>query len=445
MCCLVFWAKILIRCKLFVSLLARGFLSDQGIRILKLLVSLLCCIPILSYAALDLNDLLVASEQNPSIVAQQQMVQSAGAVKDTAQWQYYPTPNISVQQVKAGKNDPSYQGDERVLTASLQQPLWTGGKLDAGLEKAEHEQKGAWAGLAEVRQDIQLRIVQAYSDWLTASLKGQVSERSIATHEKLYARIARRVTEGASAESDLTLALSRLQQAQADAYSANIQQQAALAQLSQLVGIPLESNSLTLSNPKPIPAAVNTVLDRALAEHPTIQKLHHVANANLADVSVKNAALYPDVFVRVEKQQGSFQFSGMDSDARIFVGVQSKLGAGLSTLSEVESARFKHQSSLSDIEKAKRNATEQVLKEWANASILQRRLQVLNNALVSAERIQQAYDRQFVSGKKSWLDVMNAARELAQTENQLAETKGGLTASSWKLDLYTTVFTSIAP
>ena len=135
----------------------------------------------------------------------------------------------------------------------------------------------------------------------------------------------------------------------------------------------------------------------------------------------------------------------MDSDARIFVGVQSKLGAGLSTLSEVESARFKHQSSLSDIEKAKRNATEQVLKEWANASNLQRRLQVLNNALVSAERIQQAYDRQFVSGKKSWLDVMNAARELAQTENQLAETKGGLTASSWKLDLYTTVFTSIAP
>lgn len=196
MCCLVFWAKILIRCKLFASLLARGFLSDQGIRILKLLVSLLCCIPILSYAALDLNDLLVASEQNPSIVAQQQMVQSAGAVKDTAQWQYYPTPNISVQQVKAGKNDPSYQGDERVLTASLQQPLWTGGKLDAGFEKAEHEQKGAWAGLAEARQDIQLRTVQAYSDWLTASLKGQVSERSIATHEKLYARIARRVAEG---------------------------------------------------------------------------------------------------------------------------------------------------------------------------------------------------------------------------------------------------------
>lgn len=286
--------------------------------------------------------------------------------------------------------------------------------------------------------------MQAYSDWLTAHLKQQVSERNISTHEKLYARIERRVLEGASAESDLTLALSRLQQAQADAYSARIQQEAALAQLSQLVGIPVESLNLSVTPAKPIPSSAQAPLDQALSAQPTIQKLQHLANANLADVAVKNASLYPDVFVRIEKQQGNFQFAGLDSDARIFVGMQTKLGAGLSTLSDIESAKFKHLSSLSDIEKAKRNTTEQILKEWANAHNLERRLQVLESALVSAERIQQAYDRQFVSGKKSWLDVMNAARELAQTENQLAETKGGLIASSWKLDLYVTQFTPIS-
>lgn len=411
---------------------------------MRILLSLISCLPSLALAALDLNDLLLASEQNPSIVAQQQMVQSAGAIKESAQWQYYPTPNFSVQQVQAGKSDPSYQGDERVIVAGLQQPLWTGGKLDAGFEKAEHEQKSAWAGLGEARQEIQLRTVQAYSDWLTAHLKQQVSERNISTHEKLYARIERRVVEGASAESDLTLALSRLQQAQADAYSARIQQQAALAQLSQLVGIPVESLKLSVTPAKPIPSSAQAPLDQALSAQPTIQKLQHLANANLADVAVKNASLYPDVFVRIEKQQGNFQFAGLDSDARIFVGMQTKLGAGLSTLSDIESAKFKHQSSLSDIEKAKRNTTEQILKEWANAHNLERRLQVLESALVSAERIQQAYDRQFVSGKKSWLDVMNAARELAQTENQLAETKGGLIASSWKLDLYVTQFNPVS-
>jgi adhesin transport system outer membrane protein len=65
---------------------------------------------------------------------------------------------------------------------------------------------------------------------------------------------------------------------------------------------------------------------------------------------------------------------------------------------------------------------------------------VLKHALVSSQSIQQAYDRQFVSGKKSWLDVMNAARELAQTETQLADATGGLLASSWRLGMLTTAF-----
>jgi adhesin transport system outer membrane protein len=394
------------------------------------------------FAALDLNDLLLATEGNPAILAQEKMVVSANAVKDSAQWQYFPTPSVSVQQVHASKNDPTYQGDSRVMVASLQQPLWTGGKLDAGVEKAGHEQGVALAGLAEAKQEIYLKTVQAYSDWLSAYLKKQVSDRNIATHEKLYARIERRVVEGASAESDLTLALSRLQQAQADAYGATIAQQAALAQLSQLTGLPLDTITLRISEPKVISNNVNDTLKQALAVQPTIDKLTFLAKGNLSEVDVQQANLYPDVFVKVEKQQGNFQYAGMDSDARIFVGVQSKLGAGLSGLSNIENAKAKHQSSLADIERAKRNTTEQILKEWANAHNLQRRLQVLDSALISAERIQQAYDRQFVSGKKSWLDVMNAARELAQTENQLAETKGGLVASSWKLDLLTASFTS---
>jgi adhesin transport system outer membrane protein len=409
------------------------------------LVAIAISFPALVCAAYDLNDLIDASEINPSILAQQQMVRSAEAVTDSAKWQYYPTPSFSIQQVKASDSDPSYQGDELVYSFAIQQPLWTGGKLTAGHEKVVFEHKSAMAGLSEARQEIQLRTVQAYSDWLTAFLKTKASERNIVTHEKLYERINRRFKQGASAESDLTLALSRLQQAQADTYSANIQQEVALAQLGQLVGLTLTSESLKITEPKEIPVTAQSALDVALAEHPSIQKLDHLSKARFADIAVENASMYPDVFVRVEKQQGNFQFAGIESDARIFIGVQSKLGAGLSTLSDVQSAKFKHQSSLADIEKAKRNISEQILKEWANAHNLKRRLDVLKNALLSAERIQQAYDRQFVSGKKSWLDVMNAARELSQTENQLAETQGGLTSSSWKLSLYTNNYPFVLP
>ncbi len=42
-------------------------------------------------------------------------------------------------------------------------------------------------------------------------------------------------------------------------------------------------------------------------------------------------------------------------------------------------------------------------------------------SLQAAGEVSTSYDRQFLAGRKSWLDVMNAARELAQTATQLAE------------------------
>lgn len=386
---------------------------------------------------LALSQLLQAVLSNPAIVAKEELTKAAQSQVDTAKWQYFPTPTFSVQQAQVSAKDISYQGDATVSILGLQQPLWTGGKLSAGVEKAEYEQKSSVSALEEAKRETQLSAVQSYGDWLIASMKIKVADRSIVTHQKLYDRIERRVNEGLSAESDLTLALSRLQQVQADRYNAIIQQQASLARLSQLVGRTLTSEDLAVDQPKAIPETAGRAVDLALSTHPTLQKLTLTSQAALSEVEVQKSALYPDIVARVEQQYGNFQIRNTDSDARFFIGVQSKLGAGLSVLSAVDSAKLKYQASLSDIENAKRTLTQQVLTEWTNAKQLDTRLLVLKQALLSGEKIVDGYDRQFISGKKSWLDVMNAARELAQTENQLAEATGGLTMSSWKLSLLT--------
>jgi adhesin transport system outer membrane protein len=48
-----------------------------------------------------------------------------------------------------------------------------------------------------------------------------------------------------------------------------------------------------------------------------------------------------------------------------------------------------------------------------------------------------SYERQFLAGRKSWLDVMNAARELAQTETQLADLVSTQVLVTWRLVLNT--------
>ena len=45
----------------------------------------------------------------------------------------------------------------------------------------------------------------------------------------------------------------------------------------------------------------------------------------------------------------------------------------------------------------------------------------------------ESWERQFLAGKKSWLEVMNTTRELSQAEIDLADTQSLLIQAEWRL------------
>ena len=47
-----------------------------------------------------------------------------------------------------------------------------------------------------------------------------------------------------------------------------------------------------------------------------------------------------------------------------------------------------------------------------------------------------SYTRQYLSGRRSWLDVMNAAREVVQTDLQKADVTAMIIADGRKLQLW---------
>jgi adhesin transport system outer membrane protein len=57
--------------------------------------------------------------------------------------------------------------------------------------------------------------------------------------------------------------------------------------------------------------------------------------------------------------------------------------------------------------------------------------------LVSARTVFESFGRQFNAGRKSWLDLMTAARELATAEVQMAELSGAELLTAWRLQLLT--------
>jgi adhesin transport system outer membrane protein len=366
-------------------------------------------------------------------------VASAAAGVDSARWQFYPTPSVSLENATTRGADPLYQGDNRVATLRLQQPLYTGGRLTAGADKAQASLDQSQAALEESRLQLSLRVVQAYGEWLSAHLKAQASQKSEDTHNRLLRQVQRRIDEGVSAESDRVLAQGRLDAVRADVTAARAQGDTALARLGQLLGRPIAGDALasTVATPRAVNAQAAALLEQALGQSAALQKALSQVRVQEATVLERRADLLPEVYLRAERQYGNFNFANGAPVNRLFVGVSSRLGAGLSGLSNVAAARGQLEAALAEVQVQTRNLNEQVLADHAQFMATERRLSSVQASLRSAQSVSESFDRQFLAGRKTWLDVMNAARELAQTEALIADLLATQVVVSWRLSFYT--------
>lgn len=382
---------------------------------------------------------------HPSLEAQKSQQRSANASVQSATWQYYPTPSTNFENVATSATDSAYQGDRIVWTARLQQPLWTGGRLTAGLKKAKAGVLVSQAALEEVRQQLALRVVQAYGDWLLAHRKTVAFEQGLTTHVRLRDQVKRRIAQGASPDSDLILADSRLQSVAADIALARAQKDTALARLGQLLGRQLDDAALSvaLAPPHPVTATPEQLLNLALASNPALHKAQAQAVVQEAVVAERRADLSPEVYLRLERQDGNHAAANASGQTRLFLGLSSRFGAGLSSLSTIEEARAQRQAALAEVDVQRRAVTEQVLADHILVTSSHERLQALNASMQATVQVSESYDRQFLAGRKSWLDVMNAARELTQTQTQVADILSAQTVASWRLAINTLGLTSV--
>lgn len=414
-------------------------MPNKYMRCINHLICLVFLLPAFGQAETLEGLISSALHGHPAIQAQQAQEQAAKAGADSASWQFFPTPSVTIEKAETSATDRSYQGDGVVSTLRLQQPLWTGGRLTAIQEKADAGVIASQASLEETRQQLALRVLQAYGEWLAAHLKTQANEKSLATHIRLREQVKRRIGQGASADSDLVLAVGRLQAVAADLAVTRSQKDIALARLGQLVGHPVDTSALisTIAAPRKVNSGVQALLNLALASNPTIQKAQAQAKVQEALISERRADLSPEVYLRAERQYGNFSFNNGSPDNRLFLGLSTRFGPGLSSLSNVDGARSQHQAALAEVEVQSRAVGEQILSDHALFTALESRFEELRASLKAAEQVSESYDRQFLAGRKTWQDVMNAARELTQTEVQLADIQSTQVVVTWRLAIYT--------
>lgn len=365
-----------------------------------------------------LADLLT---RHPGVLAALGQLTSAKHETDGAKYQFLPTPSFGVE-----RNAQPHKGltDSRTTFARLQQPLWTGGRLTAQLDRARSVEEQATFTVAEQRLSLALRWLQLWAEAQAAELKLQTFKESEALHIKYVRQVENRAKDGHAPRSDVQLSMSRLAAVQAEIAQIQAQRQQTLNKLQQMYGgpIPLGTIHWPVVQPTPRqPGFANRSHDQwiAMAQdiHPAIQKSMVTVRTIRADAEIAKSRIYPDVYLR-----GEFIDRDVSGAAQqIYVGVASNFGAGLSSMASVASAQARVQAQEQDIEVKRREITDQVSADLQTLESQTLRLTYLVQAHESAAQFMQASERQFDAGRRTWQELMNTAREKTQARVQIAD------------------------
>jgi adhesin transport system outer membrane protein len=270
-----------------------------------------------------------------------------------------------------------------------------------------------------------------------AHLRSKAFEDSLQAQSKLLEQVQRRLVAGAATEADVLLSKSRIESTQADLYGIESQKSSALARLSELLARPVTSAELSaaLSPALPLEGDDATWMGKAQSNSPAIQRLQAQALATEAEVTAARADMFPQLSLRFERQNGSFTYLNYGTVDRVYLSVSSQVGAGLSSFTQQQSAQMRLAAAQTEVETERQNLSEQVRNDLTLYRSLAVRIPSLSTSLRSSRQIQEAWERQFLAGRKSWLEVMNAVREIQQAESQLIEAQTNQMQLSWRLTI----------
>lgn len=341
-----------------------------------------------------------AKTTHPSVIARQRSKDAALAEVAAAGWQRYPMPGI-----EASRDDDG----EHKTVLFLQQPLWTGGRITAGIDAAQARHGAANEAVSAIRRTLLLRLVDAWAEARRRLAQQAILYRNVQQHERLLAMIERRVERAVSPMVDRELARSRLYQAANELSLVSQQLAASLTRLSELVGQPVTAVEQSETD-EPVlvglPEGRGQALELAVAASPVLAGLGFEYEAAEADVKAEWAAYSPRLALRMEWQRDD-----VETDKRAMLVLESQLGAGLSTGSKVTAATARRDALSEERRAALRELETDVAETWQQLTAARLRL---NNSRInreSAATVFESWTRQYTVGQKSWQDVLNAVRE----------------------------------
>lgn len=358
------------------------------------------------------SSILVDAALNyPSVKSRIALYESASNDLAAAKWERFPALSV-----EANAPDSGPSGG----VVRIEQPLWTGGRILGGIDRALAAKKGARSAVDEAQLDIMIRVSGVFYDVMRNRELLEIAKRSENVHRELFNMIDRRVSSEINPGSDRLLAKNRLQQSVNDRVNADRSYFNALNELSTLIGRYPEElvvSPLPMLEAKSLAEAQN----RAISYSPRGQRLKSEIDVVQSEERITRSSTAPTVTVGYQERFGDTDFPGQEKGYG-YVAMRMQTGSGLAIRSQLQAVYHRRLSAIEELRRHEVELMAEIHRSWQDMQSLSLQLDAAMQMASGADEMVDSYLRQFRVARKSWLDVLNIQRERVQAHNSAVDT-----------------------
>jgi outer membrane protein len=405
------------------------------------LIALLAATPA---AAATLEEAMAAAlAGNPSIAQAEAGVAAARARVAQADGAMLPTATLSGS-YGTGRLDPKgYFGLQaadvtpRAAMASVEQPLFAGGRILAGREAAREGRSAAEAQAGFTRSRLQVAVADTWATLAVATREVEMRTRQLDQMREISRQAGLRFKAGDAPSTDLSQARAREAEAEAGLEGANAAREAAAARFTALTGLEPQTDG-TIPPPPDGPADRPTAVAAALGGNPALAASAGAARAASAQARAARADWLPTVGAYAEASAVRDQFFPDYVADQAVVGVRARwtLFDG-SRQGRIAEARAEANAARAAQDQARRDTEAETIAAYEQLGATRRMVEAATRRQAAAAEALRSTRLEVKTGMKPQLALLDAEREALDAAVALARAQGELLVAGWQLKALT--------
>jgi outer membrane protein len=322
----------------------------------------------------------------------------------------------------------------RAAQITIEQPLFTGGRVSAGIGEAQAGIAGAEASRTNTRTQIVIAATQAYGDVLTAGHMVEQYDRLAGETMEIERQARLRYRAGESPSTDVSQAAARLAEADAGQARAHGMLVTARAHFSNLTGLEATGLEALPANPT-VPATLDEAMEAAQHNNPMLALAEAGLRAAQAAARGAGAERLPTVGAFAEGASVRDQFfPGYRADSAT-VGVRARwdLFTGGRVSGKISEASSKVRAADARLIAARTQLEEQVVSAFQNVRTTQLIEKAAGDQSTATAQALESVRYEVRVGMKPQLDLLDAEREVLAAQTSIARARTDRIVAAYRL------------